>query len=72
MKTLHDAYEAKRVLKEGETRVEFEGLDTKNKKGKVVGEASIGDLEARVEKWKAAEGKTVGVPEFSPPSLLKG
>jgi hypothetical protein len=42
MKTLHDAYEAKRVLKQGETRVEFEGLDTKNKKGKVVGEASIG------------------------------
>jgi hypothetical protein len=72
MKTLHDAYEAKRVLKEGETRVEFEGLDTKNKKGKVVGEASIGDLEARVEKWKAAEGKTVGVPEFFSPSLLKG
>ncbi|KAF9018743.1 hypothetical protein BDZ89DRAFT_1073591, partial [Hymenopellis radicata] len=57
LKSLHDAYEAKN-LKEGETPEEFDGLDTANKKGKLVGEASIGDMQARVEKWKVAEGKT--------------
>lgn len=52
MKTLHDA-------KRGEDGEEFAGLDTKSKKGKVVGEAQVGNMSARVEKWKVAEGKTV-------------
>ena len=59
MKKLHDAQEGRRVLKEGEVRVEFGGLDTRDKKGKLVGEARVEDMEARVEKWKVAEGKTV-------------
>ncbi|KAJ6458414.1 hypothetical protein C8R47DRAFT_149614 [Mycena vitilis] len=57
LQSLHDAQEAKRVLKDGETREEFGGLDTGNKKGKLVGEAQIGEQEVRVEKWKVAEGK---------------
>ncbi|KAJ7148371.1 hypothetical protein C8R46DRAFT_1065340, partial [Mycena filopes] len=57
MKSLHDASEAKRELKEGETREPFGGLDSRDKKGKLVGEGGVGDLEARVEKWKVAEGK---------------
>ncbi|KAJ7153423.1 hypothetical protein C8R43DRAFT_445427 [Mycena crocata] len=59
MKTLHDAHEAKRVLKDGEEHVEFAGLDTREKKGKLVGEATVGDMEVRVEKWKIAESKTL-------------
>ncbi|KAJ7184870.1 hypothetical protein C8R46DRAFT_1065353 [Mycena filopes] len=57
MKSLHDAYEAKRDLKEGETREPFGGLDSREKKGKLVGEGGIGNSEVRVEKWKVAEGK---------------
>ncbi|KAJ7673612.1 hypothetical protein B0H17DRAFT_1140827 [Mycena rosella] len=59
MKALHDVHEAKRVLAEGEARSEFGGLDTKSKKGKLVGEAHVGNMKARVEKWKVAEGKTL-------------
>ncbi|KAJ7098931.1 hypothetical protein C8R44DRAFT_810936 [Mycena epipterygia] len=59
LKTLHDAREAKVVLKEGETRKEFAGLDASGNKGKVIGEAHVGGMEVRVEKWKVVEGKTV-------------
>ncbi|KAJ7648307.1 hypothetical protein DFH06DRAFT_1209925 [Mycena polygramma] len=66
LQTLHDAQEAKRVLKDGETREAFGGLDTGNKKGKIVGEAQIGEQEVRVEKWKVAEGKEPATgPEFT-------
>ncbi|KAK7036207.1 hypothetical protein R3P38DRAFT_2911007 [Favolaschia claudopus] len=59
MKTLHDANEAKRVLKDGETAEEFGGLDTNNAKGKIVGEGFVGDLDVRVEKWKITDGKNL-------------
>ncbi|KAJ7472645.1 hypothetical protein FB451DRAFT_1367559 [Mycena latifolia] len=59
MEALHDAQEAKRVLRDGETREAFGGLDTSGAKGKLVGTAYIGDMDARVEKWKVAEGKTL-------------
>ncbi|KAJ7764282.1 hypothetical protein B0H16DRAFT_1526606 [Mycena metata] len=66
MKELHDAYEAKRQLKEGETRAPFGGLDTRKKKGKLIGEGAIGAFEARVEKWKVSEGKDPATgPEFA-------
>ncbi|KAJ7032557.1 hypothetical protein C8F04DRAFT_1107216, partial [Mycena alexandri] len=66
MKELHDAHEAKRLLKEGETRVPFGGLDTREKKGKLIGKGAVGDLEARVEKWKVSEGKDPATgPEFT-------
>ncbi|KAJ7081133.1 hypothetical protein B0H15DRAFT_953148 [Mycena belliarum] len=61
MKNLHDAHEAARVLKDGDAVVEFAGLDANpwRAKGKLVGEARVGAMQARVEKWKVASGKTL-------------
>ncbi|KAJ7270254.1 hypothetical protein C8J57DRAFT_306104 [Mycena rebaudengoi] len=57
LKNYHDAYEAKRTLKDSSyAQTEFEGLETK-KTGKVVGEAQAGDVAGRVEKWKIAVAK---------------
>jgi hypothetical protein len=64
LKNYHDAYEAKRALKDSSyAQTEFERLETK-KTGKVVGEAHAGDVAGRMEKWKVAV-KEVGLFLFS-------
>ncbi|KAJ7473133.1 hypothetical protein B0H11DRAFT_2195735 [Mycena galericulata] len=79
VKRLYDAHEAKRAAsaaKEGgkdseaaekenkeEKPVEFPGLNTMGNKGKLVGEARVGGVEVRVERWKVAEGKTLATGE---------